>query len=362
MSDTTVIAGNMRNLLPSLLSSPTINWDHAKAIIESHEIDRSVPVDDRNGRSVLIQLISRRPPVTVVEAFVSTYPDSTSQNVSAFFAACKTGSSDTVRFLTRQVLSTHGGSDVCPYPWITSSHVTLEGAKILLEEYPRGVLQVCSGTGRCPLDHMILSSHDQPEHAMYPRSTSEWDAKLMLLLEATELATTGDPAHNSTPIHTLLKAVLSKLDFFSKRQFAHRVVELLHRLELLNPEMFRIQDGNGDYPLHVVIRTKCHPGPSFHAARELIILLLQACPEAACFASTMRPCLHVALENGWPCHDVLLMAAPDALQTRDQKTGFFPFQMAACSNVSWGSKKKGGLSSLDVTYSLLREDPCQARG
>jgi hypothetical protein len=41
-----------------------------------------------------------------------------------------------------------------------------------------------------------------------------------------------------------------------------------------------------------------------------------------------RLALHLGLENGWLCHDVLLNGAPNSLHRRDPKTEMYPFQLA----------------------------------
>lgn len=341
-----------------LIFSKNVDWIQLYKILERVEFQCSMnprPQGDNSARCLLMHLLLREAPLRVVVAFVALYPDSLHQNVSAFFAACQVGSPEIIRFLIRMAVKL-GDAYECPYPWITISHVTVEATKILLDEYPNGILQICEVNGRCPLDHMILSSLGQ----CHQTQSSDWYEKLKLMLQTSEFVTTGG-CTGSAPIQTLLKAVLSKPDFFLKPRFACHIISLFRRLQVLYPDLFQIQDRNGDFPLHVAVKVKCQPGPCYNEARDLIALLLEAYPEAARLVSKARLPLHVALEQGWPCHDLLFKAAPDALQTRDTKTGLYPFQIAACSDVSWGSsKKKKGVNSLNVMYDLLRDDPCQA--
>lgn len=345
-------------LLESLIFSSNVDWSYVCSTLENFRVEHCLtprPQDDHSTRRLLIDLLLKSPPRDVVVAYVSLYPSSLYQNVAAFFAACKVGSSKIIRYLSQEIIK-RGDSYECPYPWITMSHVTVKATKILLDEYPMGILQICEETDRCPLDHMILSSPGQS----CPSDSPDYYKKLELMLQTSEFVTSGGRTQ-SAPIQTLLTIVLSKPEFFSKPRFACHMVQLFRQLQVLFPDLFRTQDCNGDFPLHVAIKVKCHPGRCYNEARDLIALLLDAHPEAARFVSTTRLPLHIALEQGWPCHDVLFKAAPEALHTHDTMTGLNSFQIAASSNVSWGiSKKKKGISNIDVMYDLLRADPCQA--
>lgn len=92
-------------------------------------------------------------------------------------------------------------------------------------------------------------------------------------------------------------------------------------------------------------------------ARALIQLLLEAHPESAAVWVNGTLALHMATENGWPCHDLLLAVYPDALDIVDQHTELFPFQVAAQCEINSFSP-----TSLDVTYELLRSNPTNLIG
>mmetsp|Transcript_18350 Transcript_18350/g.52401 ORF Transcript_18350/g.52401 Transcript_18350/m.52401 type:complete len:260 (+) Transcript_18350:183-962(+) len=85
------------------------------------------------------------------------------------------------------------------------------------------------------------------------------------------------------------------------------------------------------YPIHHVLMTKCHATgiQGLRAARELVKIVLEAHPSSAKEQVRQRLPLHMALENGWPCHDLLLAVHPDSLGLPDPKNGLFPFQTAA---------------------------------
>jgi hypothetical protein len=82
-------------------------------------------------------------------------------------------------------------------------------------------------------------------------------------------------------------------------------------------------------------------------------MLLEAHPLSAKHLVNGRLALHMAVENGWPCHDLLLAVFPEALDVPDRKTELFPFQTAAKEDMS--------KTSLDVTFELLRANPTHAR-
>jgi hypothetical protein len=134
---------------------------------------------------------------------------------------------------------------------------------------------------------------------------------------------------------------------------ARHVLWLLQQLRLCDRWVFEKTSSDGLYPLHYVLSHKCTENQSgLVPSRELVKLLLAAHPASARHTLKGRLPIHVAVENGWPCHDLLLSVYPEALDARDPATGFVPFQAAANSDGS-------GLS-LDVTFELFRANPVHA--
>jgi hypothetical protein len=90
-------------------------------------------------------------------------------------------------------------------------------------------------------------------------------------------------------------------------------------------------------------------------AKEALVVLLDAYPQAACVANgNGRLALHVALENGRSWNSgirKLVDAAPRALETRDVKTHFYPVQLAAMI------EEDDDLESLSTVYQLLLAFP-----
>jgi hypothetical protein len=114
-------------------------------------------------------------------------------------------------------------------------------------------------------------------------------------------------------------------------------------------------------------------------ARELCKVIIAGYPEAVrqpltieSHRQTLLP-LHKAIENGWPCHDLMLSVFPESLEIADPRTGLFPFQIAASQcNVTAKTDKESqqqdmSLSpvshiGLSVTFELLRSNPLKCSG
>ena len=100
-------------------------------------------------------------------------------------------------------------------------------------------------------------------------------------------------------------------------------------------------------------------------ARELCKVVIAGFPEA-----TKHPMeklrtdqhllpLHNAIENGWPCHDLMLSVFPESLEIADPRTGLFPFQTAAAcsSDTTTDGGEDRHQMALNVTFELLRSNP-----
>lgn len=100
-------------------------------------------------------------------------------------------------------------------------------------------------------------------------------------------------------------------------------------------------------------------------ARELVRFVLKKFPSVAEAPDARgRFPIHLAIENSWPCHDLIVGAAPIALEVKDPVTGMYPFQIAACVKTtgtgnanSWDSSKQ-----LSTLFELIREGPLLLQG
>jgi hypothetical protein len=110
----------------------------------------------------------------------------------------------------------------------------------------------------------------------------------------------------------------------------------------------------------------------------LIKIILEAFPEAARRGlrreggRLVLP-LHMAIANGWPCHDLLLAAFPESAEWADPNTDLVPFQAAAASAMRQlhclteqhqllEERHNGSASAyldlgLNVAFELLRANP-----
>jgi len=120
--------------------------------------------------------------------------------------------------------------------------------------------------------------------------------------------------------------------------------------------VFEKRSSTGANLLHFVFSFKCTANKDgLVASRELVKILLKACPQSARETHQGQLPLHMAIDKGWPCHDLLLSVFPEALNAPDAQTDLFPFQTAARADAD------SPLISLDVTFELLRANPSHAR-
>ncbi len=116
--------------------------------------------------------------------------------------------------------------------------------------------------------------------------------------------------------------------------------------------------------LHDVLSCKFHQRFGVSGARSVIKYILKHFPSSARVPnSDGRLPLHIGVENGWPCHDLLVAAAPSALEVRDPQTGFYPFILATSSKMQVvNNGEKQGLMELSALYELIRWGPLLLRG
>jgi hypothetical protein len=318
------------------------------------------------GRLLLGSLLSKNPPQASVMYALQAFPDALHQNPAAFFTACRDASPETLGLMMRHSTQASKSDNECPYPWIISGHVSMEGAQALLDAHPEGVLKPCQSlSGLCLVDYFLMSS-DMIEHRNF--DITLWN-KFKLVLLAAAFCYNEKQSDQLSPVHVILKRIISSRDFLTDTQQAQHVLWLLHQLRWTDQWIFEKQDIDGSYPLHLVLGQPCIvEGSCLAVARELVKVLLEAHPESARHTIHGRLALHMAVENGWPCHDLLLAVFPEALDILDPKTELFPFQTAAraarakeqppCATAAAAA----AFCELDVTYELLRANPTHAAG
>lgn len=146
-------------------------------------------------------------------------------------------------------------------------------------------------------------------------------------------------------------------DFWTSPRQTQHVLWLLHQLRWTDRWIFEKQSKDGGFPIHEVLSHKCTSDPAgLVVARAMVQLLLEAHPASAMHAVSNRLPLHLAIENSWPCHDLLLALHPEALNAQEPQTELLPFQAAAKRHQFSNSSL-----ALDMTFDLLRANPMHAR-
>jgi len=347
-------------LVNILTDTAPVDWDVVNGLlpylkIESDSCEQSYasPLDDPMGRLLITRILSRDPPAAILDAVITIFPKALLQNPASFLAAFQCSTLDVLR---RMFLHVSGRDDQCPYPWIISDCISVEDAKNILQMFPEGVMKPSSFLSSCNLLDYFLVSPDMVKCRTF--DIKLWK-KLKLVLVAfgsllkNECSCCGCEI---APVHVILNRVLSRSDFWTSSQTVEHVLWLLHQLRWTDRWVFEKQSKNGRYPIHVVLSYQCTSDQQgLVAARALTQLLLEACSESAAHRVNGKLPLHMAVENGWPCHDLLLAAHPESLDALDQTTELLPFQTAAKHHRSFETPV-----SLNMTYELLRANPVHA--
>jgi hypothetical protein len=166
--------------------------------------------------------------------------------------------------------------------------------------------------------------------------------------------------------------IIYPIDCLEDLERAQHILWLLQELRLSDEWVFQKQrmqfSTESLFPLHLLLSHKCIASsqPAMVAARELCKIII----EADCLAvmhgistgEALFP-LHMAIENGWPCHDLLLSVWPESIEMPDPRTGLLPFQSAS-SKSPWTTSTRTNATapdmSLSITFELLRANPIMA--
>jgi len=353
--------------IESVLANPIpVDWDNVHRLLRCLDAGVTNPSSlssytstqyDPIGRLLMAGMLSRNPPLPIIQETLHIFPHSLRHNPAAFFVACKHACPSVIAEMTRHITKFCDEVDECPFPWVLSKHITVEGANIILETVPSGVLKKSSFLSSYSLLDYILMSPEMVEQRKFDDIL--WK-KFKLILVAAQCAnreTCSTGQCEITPVQVILSRSLSRTDFWESPKQVEHVLWLLHQLRWTDQWVFQKQSPDGGYPVHLVLSHKCTLGTQgLVAARAFVKLLLEANPASAAHWVRGKLALHMAIENGWPCHDLLLALYPDALDARDPDSELFPFQSAAKHHQATDSSL-----SLDVTYELLRANPIHAR-
>jgi hypothetical protein len=169
--------------------------------------------DDPMGRLLLGSLLSKNPPAIVVNAALAVFPEALHHNPAAFFIACRDTSPEILALMMRHVTTNTNQANTCtneccPYPWILSEHVSVEGARALISAYPEGVLKASSMLSGHNLLDYFLFSQEMMEQRNFDMTL--WN-KFKLLLLATQCCNTSrESKEGLSPVFTILERVLAR--------------------------------------------------------------------------------------------------------------------------------------------------------
>lgn len=113
--------------------------------------------------------------------------------------------------------------------------------------------------------------------------------------------------------------------------------------------------------IHDILSGAFHKRFGISGARRIVRSVLHHSPvQAEVPDLNGRLAIHHAMENGCPCYDLVVCAAPSTLEIKDPITGLFPFHIAACSQkfpADILEHKHTSTYQLSSIFELLRESP-----
>jgi hypothetical protein len=194
----------------------TTNWEVINGLLQRltvaltvatcHKTTKCSAENDPTGRLLFGSLLSKNPPSTSVTYALQAFPDALHHNPAAFFTACRDASPATLGFLMRHSTQAGKNDKECPYPWIISGHVSLEGAQAILDAHPEGVLKPCQSLSGFSLVDYFLMSSDIIEHRNF--DILLWNKFKMVLLSAA-FCYNQKRSDQLSPVHVILKRILS---------------------------------------------------------------------------------------------------------------------------------------------------------
>ena len=109
--------------------------------------------------------------------------------------------------------------------------------------------------------------------------------------------------------------------------------------------------------IHDVLDGPFHPRFGISGARALTKFVLDKFPSLA-ETPNAHGCypIHLAIANGWPCHDLIVGAAPFTLEMKN-KNDMYPYQIAACAKGSNSSIGRNETIRLSTLFEIIREGP-----
>lgn len=191
-----------------------VDWNVVNSLLQCIMTDSETPFakykstqDDPMGRLLLTGILSRNPPVAIVDTAIRIFPHSLDQNPGAFFAASQNAGPEILTCMARHV----SGREVqCPYPWLLSESTSVEQAKTILETFPEGVLKPSPFLSSFNLIDYLLMSPAVVKSRTFDLAL--WTKFKLVLVAAGCSDKDICPTHNCTitPVQVILKRVLSR--------------------------------------------------------------------------------------------------------------------------------------------------------
>jgi len=361
------ISMSYRNLLLFRIISSTeepliradINWSRALEEIPSYP---AAAIGDITGLVLLEATLRMDPPLNVIEAIVSKFPQSC-YNMDCFYASClHSSSSAIVRFIMEQTMTERKRRGISwgMLAFLGDARINTRQATYLIESEPNAIKDHNYGElGICPLDRMLSGS-------FIHGCSKRWVQKLKLALlfsESQGTMITSSPTNDSevkVPTFYFYHALVRRLISSDFKGMQYGTFNFLRSLDacikasnipldagekiphldryVTNDESaypFHERDNLGRLPLHVILESPCETNLGIAGERKLIQFLLSVYPESAKMSAPVTSScqiftpssvtyserhvvhrksqwlpLQMSIVNGWPCYDLLASANP----------------------------------------------------
>jgi len=200
-------------------SSECVDWNVVNGLLQCLPIDHASRApkyastqDDPMGRLLMAGILSRNPPLAIVDTAIHIFPCSLNKNPSAFLIAYQHASTEVFTRMIRSISK----EDQCPFPWILSEQVSVEIAKIALEAFPEGVWKPSPFlSNHNLLDYLLVS----PEVVNCRTFDSTMWAKVKLVLVAAgafDKELCPPCGCKIAPVQVILKRVLSRAGMYAE--------------------------------------------------------------------------------------------------------------------------------------------------
>lgn len=191
-----------------------VDWDVIHSLLRSLVISEttceeshSSAQDDPTGRLLIAKILSRSPPLAVLDTAITIFPHALHQNPAVFLVASKLSSTDILKLMFRKIAQQNQS---CPYPWILSEQVSVETCKTILEMFPEGVMQTSAFLSSFNLLDYFLVAPEIVGRRKF--DIALWSKFKLVLVAAGCMVNKGCTCCGCeiAPVHLILNRVLSR--------------------------------------------------------------------------------------------------------------------------------------------------------